>query len=220
MTARTVPLIRRAARFARDRRAVTSLEFAILLPLLVGLYLGSAEVAQGIAIKRKVTLTAHAVADLSSQYTAINNGQMSNILNAASAIIAPYTSSNLRATVSEISINAQGQATVVWSDSLNGTALPIGQSVTVPSALAVPNTFLILGQAQYSYSPTYWICSDQRADAERSDLFDAAAVDVGCPQRIVMRHAQGIGRAVVDLIFSMAKREVTFASGTVAISRL
>ena len=155
MTARTVPLIRRAARFVRDRRAVTSLEFAILLPLLVGLYLGSAEVAQGIAIKRKVTLTAHAVADLSSQYTAINNGQMSNILNAASAIIAPYTSSNLQATVSEISINAQGQATVVWSDSLNGTALPIGQSVNVPSALAVPNTFLILGQAQYSYSPTY-----------------------------------------------------------------
>jgi Flp pilus assembly protein TadG len=154
MTARTVPLIRRAARFARDRRAVTSLEFAILLPLLVGLYLGSAEVAQGIAIKRKVTLTAHAVADLSSQYTAINNGQMSNILNAASAIIAPYTSSNLQATVSEISINAQGQATVVWSDSLNGTALPIGQSVMVPSALAVPNTFLILGQAQYSDSPT------------------------------------------------------------------
>jgi Flp pilus assembly protein TadG len=155
MTARTVPLIRRAARFVRDRRAVTSLEFAILLPLLVGLYLGSAEVAQGIAIKRKVTLTAHAVADLSSQYTAINNGQMSNILNAASAIIAPYTSGNLQATVSEISINAQGQATVVWSDSLNGTALPIGQSVTVPAALAVPNTFLILGQAQYSYSPTY-----------------------------------------------------------------
>jgi Flp pilus assembly protein TadG len=155
MTAGTVPLIRRAARFVRDRRAVTSLEFAILLPLLVGLYLGSAEVAQGIAIKRKVTLTAHAVADLSSQYTAINNGQMSNILNAAPAIIAPYTSGNLQATVSEISINAQGQATVVWSDSLNGTALPIGQSVTVPSALAVPNTFLILGQAQYSYSPTY-----------------------------------------------------------------
>jgi Flp pilus assembly protein TadG len=155
MTTRTVPLIRRAARFVRDRRAVTSLEFAILLPLLVGLYLGSAEVAQGIAIKRKVTLTAHAVADLSSQYTAINNGQMSNVLNAASAIIAPYTSSNLQATVSEISINAQGQATVVWSDSLNGTALPIGLSVTVPPALAVPNTFLILGQAQYSYSPTY-----------------------------------------------------------------
>ena len=30
----------------------------------------------------------------------------------------------------------------------------------------------------------------------------------------------GIGSAVVDLIFSIAKRDVTFFSGTVAISRL
>jgi hypothetical protein len=30
----------------------------------------------------------------------------------------------------------------------------------------------------------------------------------------------GIGSAVVDLIFSMAKREVTFFSGTAAIKRL
>jgi len=155
MTTHTIRLILRAARFVRDHRAVTSVEFAILLPLMVGLYLGSAEVSQGIAIKRKVTLTAHAVADLSTQYTAINNAQMTNILNAASAIITPYPSASLSATVSEISINAQGKATVVWSDSLNGTALPVGQTVTVPAALAVPNTYLILGQAQYSYNPTY-----------------------------------------------------------------
>ncbi len=155
MAAGTVLLIRRLARFVRDRGAVTSVEFAILLPLMVGLYLGSAEVSQGIAVKRKVTLTAHAVADLSTQYTAINNAQMTNILNAASAIIAPYAAANLQTTVSEISINAQGQATVVWSDTLNGTALTVGQSVTVPSALAVPNTYLILGQAQYAYNPTF-----------------------------------------------------------------
>ena len=155
MIAHTAHLIQRFARFARDHRAVTSVEFAILLPLMLGLYLGCAEVALGIAIKRKVTLTAHAVADLSTQYTAINNAQMSNILNAASAIIAPYPSASLTATVSEIAINAQGQASVVWSDSLNGTALPVGQVVSVPAALAVPNTYLILGQAQYSYNPTY-----------------------------------------------------------------
>jgi len=155
MTTRIAELLHRLARFAQDRRAVTSVEFAILLPLMVGLYLGSAEVTQGIAIKRKVTLTAHAVADLSTKYTAINNADMSNILNAASAIIAPYPAGTLQATVSEIAINAQGQASVVWSDTLNGTALTVGQSVTIPSALATPNTYLILGQAQYSYNPTY-----------------------------------------------------------------
>ncbi len=155
MTAFAVRLTCPLARFVKDRRAVSAVEFAILLPLMLALYLGAAEVTQGIAVKRKVTLTARAVADLSSQYTAIDAADMSNILNAASAIIAPYAAANLQATVSEISINGQGQGTVVWSNTLNGSALTVGQAVTVPSALAVPNTYLILGQAQYSYNPTY-----------------------------------------------------------------
>ena len=114
----------------------------MLLPLMMTLYLGSVEVSQGIAADRKVELTAHALADLSSQYTDITNADMSNILNAGSAIIAPYPTANLQEVVSEISINAQGAGTVVWSDTLNGTALTVGQTVTVPSSLAVPNTYL------------------------------------------------------------------------------
>ncbi len=46
-------------------------------------------------------------------------------------------------------------ASVVWSDTLNGTALTVGQTVTIPSSLAVPNTYLLLAQVQYSYNPTY-----------------------------------------------------------------
>jgi hypothetical protein len=57
--------------------------------------------------------------------------------------------------VSELAINAQGVASVAWSDTLNGTARSVGQVVTIPSALAVPNTYLILSEVQYSYTPTY-----------------------------------------------------------------
>lgn len=156
VTALVVGLPDRLVRFLRDRRAVAALEFAIILPLMLVLYLGCVEVTQGIAIKRKVTLTAHTVADLTSQQTAVSAAEMANIFNAAAAIMAPYPSANLQAVVAEVAIDGQGQATVVWSSaSQNGTALTAGQSVTVPSALAVPNTYLILGQAQYSYDPTY-----------------------------------------------------------------
>jgi hypothetical protein len=44
---------------------------------------------------------------------------------------------------------------VVWSDTLGGTALTVGSTVSIPSALAVPNTYLILSQVTYSYNPTY-----------------------------------------------------------------
>jgi len=145
----------RLARFVHDRRGVSALEFAMLLPLMMTLYLGSVETSQGIAASRKVTLTAHTLADLSSQYTDITNADMSNILNAASAIMAPYPVAGLQAVVSELSINAQGQASVVWSDTLNGTARSVGQVVNIPSALAVPNTYLLLSEVQYGYNPTY-----------------------------------------------------------------
>ena len=142
-------------RFAGDCRGISAVEFAMLFPVMLTLFLGSVEASQGIATDRKVELIAHALADLSSQYTAITNADMTNILNAGSAIIAPYTTAGLNEVVSEISIDAQGNASVVWSDTLDGTALTVGQTVTVPSSLAVPNTYLVLAQVQYSYNPTY-----------------------------------------------------------------
>jgi Flp pilus assembly protein TadG len=94
------------------------------------------------------------VADLASQYTSITAADMTNILNASSDVIAPYSATTLKSVVSELSIDGQGQATVVWSSTLNGTALTVGQTVNVPSALAVPNSYLLLGQATYGYVVT------------------------------------------------------------------
>ena len=109
--------LRRIAHLVADRRGVSSVEFALLLPIMMTLYLGSVEASQGIAQNRKVTLAAHALADLASQYTDITDADMANILAAGPAIVTPYSSSgNLQEVVSELAINAQGQATVVWSD--------------------------------------------------------------------------------------------------------
>jgi len=159
MTAKLPALTRRLTdtltRFAAERCGLAAVEFALLLPLLLTLFLGGVEVSQGVATHRKVTLTARALADVASQYTSITNSDMSDILNASSDIIAPYATSKLQSVVSELSINAQGQATVVWSDTLNGTARPVGQVVSIPSGLAVANSYLILGEASYSYNPTY-----------------------------------------------------------------
>ena len=147
--------IHQLRRFFGDIRGVSAIEFAMLLPLMMTLFLGSVEATQGIATKRKVTLTAHALADLASQYTDITNLDISNILSAGSAIIAPYPAINLQEVLSEISINAHGQAAVVWSDTLNGTALTVGQIINIPAALVVPNSYLLLAQVFYNYKPTY-----------------------------------------------------------------
>jgi Flp pilus assembly protein TadG len=147
-------LRRRLGGLAGDERGVSAVEFAMLLPLMLSLYLGAVELSQGIAADRKVTLTARTVADLVSQAFSINNADMTNSLNAASAVMAPYPVGNLKVTVSSVQIDANSKATIAWSDTLNGTARGVGSTVTLPSALLVANTYLIWGEVQYTYKPT------------------------------------------------------------------
>jgi Flp pilus assembly protein TadG len=59
-------LRRRLLRCVQDERGVSAVEFALLLPLMVTLYLGGVEISQGLTIDRKVTLVARTVADLAT----------------------------------------------------------------------------------------------------------------------------------------------------------
>jgi len=140
--------------WARDPRGVAAVEFSIILPFMLLLYLGSFEAGNGFAVQFKAALASRAVADLASQYTSINNGTMTGILGAASTVVAPYSASGMVVTVSEITTDSGGQSTITWSDSLNGTAHPVGQSVTLPTALQIANTSLIWSEVTYPYQPT------------------------------------------------------------------
>jgi Flp pilus assembly protein TadG len=140
------------SRFRRDLAGVSAVEFALVLPLMLTLYLGSSEVSQGIAANRKVTLMARTAADLASQVTSISNSDMSNLLNASAAVMQPYSTAPLKITVSSVLIDAQGKATIDWSDTRNGTAHSKGEAVTLPSALSVPGS-LIWAEIQYTYTP-------------------------------------------------------------------
>lgn len=143
----------RARRFAGDREGISALEFAIVLPFMVTLYLGGTELGDGLAVQYKSTLVARTVADLASQYVSIDNATMSGILGAASTVVAPYSATNMVVTVSEITTNASGQGTITWSDSLNGTPHTVGSSVALPTQLQIANTSFILGEVSYPYTP-------------------------------------------------------------------
>jgi Flp pilus assembly protein TadG len=151
--ARRTGTLARMRAFGRERRGVAAIEFAVLLPLFLILYLGTFEVGQGISIKLNNSLAARTVADLASQFTNIYNADMTSILGASTTVMAPYPTQPFSVTVSQVTVDANGNATVAWSDSLNGTARSVGQSVTLPAGMNAPNTSLIWGETQYVYTP-------------------------------------------------------------------
>jgi Flp pilus assembly protein TadG len=146
-------LRRRLSGCAHDERGVSAVEFALLLPLMVTLYLGGVEVSQGLTIDRKVTLVARTVADLAAQAQKITNGDMTNILDASTAVMLPYSTAQAKVTVSQVTIDSDGNATIAWSDSKNGTPRAPGSSVTLPAALNSPNSSLIWSEVSYDYKP-------------------------------------------------------------------
>lgn len=141
------------SRFARDKRGISAVEFAFVAPLMITMYLGVVEVSDGVAADRKVTLTAGALANLTAQSQTLVTADMTNIFNASTAILKPYSTSNLTATVSCIKIDSTGKATIAWSATSGGSARAVGSGAAIPAALAVPSTSLVWSEVAYAYTP-------------------------------------------------------------------
>jgi Flp pilus assembly protein TadG len=141
--------------FIAARGGATAVEFALLLPALLLLYLGGYELTRALSTYRKVTDTTTEIASIVSQYSTMSSSDVSSVLGASTQIMAPNSTANLKLVLSEISTDAHSNATVTWSQAYNGgTVLTAGSAVTLPAGLAMANTSYILVQTAYSYTPT------------------------------------------------------------------
>ena len=145
------------ARFVRSTNGVAAIEFAFIAPVIfamVGLIvLGGI----GFEINRKVTQVATTLINLAALQTNIGASSgtynYSQILSAASLVIAPYAPSQVSLTLSEVKTNGSGTGVVVWSQATGGaTPLGVGSSYPVPANLSSSN-YVLVGAASYVYNP-------------------------------------------------------------------
>ena len=81
----------------RSRQPVSQpLNSPLILPVMLMLYLGMAEVTQGVNINRKLTVLSRTVADITSRASdGIDNSEMDDIFAAALSVMAPYDASQV-----------------------------------------------------------------------------------------------------------------------------
>lgn len=140
-------------RLAGDRSAIAAVEFALILPLLLTLYLGTIEIANGLAVKQKVTHVSSSLGDLVTQSEVITDADMRNILDAAASVMAPYPAKLLRIKVTGVAINKKGKGKVKWSDARNDTPESKGSKFALPSEVRVANSFLVVAEVGYTHTP-------------------------------------------------------------------
>ena len=141
----------------KDRRGIAATEFAIIVPIMLVMFFGTVEFSSAVAVDRKVTLVAQTLSDLTAQSTTVAaNPDLANFCAASAAILTPYSATPTKATISELYVDpATLQARVQWSYSCQGgAARAVSSTVTIPTAIAVGGSYLILSEVSYLYTPT------------------------------------------------------------------
>lgn len=135
-------------RFACDQRGGAALEFALLLPILVSLQLGSVELVRAFEAQRRIAHVAAAMADVVSQGRTVSTAQLNDAFISGQVLVAPLSTTPLGLRVSSITANAQGATSADWTVTQNwtGAAAP-----SIPAGYLDPGESAIVADASYSW---------------------------------------------------------------------
>lgn len=149
------------SRFARSRAGVSAVEFALILPLMLTLWAGMAELSHAIGVWRKVTLLARTVADLTSQGDSadpIAAATMSDILAASTAVLRPLAGSSAGIVVSAMGVYATTPlnpkvCSSVASSNAAARSAGVATDLAVPAEFAAPGGRYVLAEVSLNYAP-------------------------------------------------------------------
>lgn len=139
-------------RFGRDDSGVSAVEFALLAPVMITLYFGSAEFCQGFMAQKRMGHATSQVADIVSQGGTLKADDLDDTFAVAQLIMAPFPSAPLKMRVSGVTRDSNGVAKIDWSRGSGLTALGVGAVVTVPAGMIANGESTILSEATYDYA--------------------------------------------------------------------
>ncbi|MCY0149193.1 pilus assembly protein [Hoeflea sp. G2-23] len=152
MTGVLIGLRRIVRKLRGNRDGVGAVEFALIAPVLIVLYMGSLEVSVALSVNKKLARAASTVADLITQEDSVNKAKLASMDNVAQSVMTPFRSDGMVLKVTGIAINDAGIAKVAWSwKNDNTTPYTANSTQTLPTNLAIPNTFLVRTELEFDY---------------------------------------------------------------------
>lgn len=159
-------LLRFATRPLADESGIAAVEFAFLAPVALGFLSLAYASGQGLSVYHKTVETAHIVTDMVSrtsyspssvaQAEQLSSTNLDGDLALGQLVMYPNDSTNLQVVMTELKLDTTHlTAQVVWSEGYNGgVALACGATVVLdPSYYQSGATYLLYGQASYTYQP-------------------------------------------------------------------
>ncbi len=137
--------------FRKDCEGVAAVEFALIAPLMIALFIGTLEVSAAVSVNRKVSRISSVVGDLVTQNDELTGNAINAIMDVAGDIMAPY-SNIVKIRITGITVE-DGDATVVWSCNSHWSSAGVGEDYNVPDSIRTDGTFLVAARVQTDYQP-------------------------------------------------------------------
>jgi Flp pilus assembly protein TadG len=165
-------------RLAQGGAAVV--EFALIMPLMLLLYIGSVEASALISMDRRVQSVAGAVGDLVARHNgSIDAVTLKDYFRASGGIMTPYPPAGLKQVVTQVKVEKNGTAKVVWSrqfiNGVCGKGTDHAENTTFdlpqPMVDVARENHVIVAEASFSYLPMYGIIYQQPIQLHRENYF-------------------------------------------------
>ena len=153
-------MMRRARNLMTHQGGTALIEFALVLPIMITLFLGVFEGTRIVAASMRLANAAQSVADMIAQQSNITSTTMTNFCNGGQLSMTPLSGTSLKVAVAEVT-NNNGSLVVDWNDTTCNSATTIANATTLATTL-VPNAndSVVIVQATYAYtSPISYVLS-------------------------------------------------------------
>ncbi|MCQ8784220.1 TadE/TadG family type IV pilus assembly protein [Mangrovibrevibacter kandeliae] len=142
----------RLRRFLGDRRAMGAVEFALIAPFLLTLYLGGSELSMLFILKKKVQHVGLTISDLVTKRSTLSKAEIDGMFALSDSIVEPYDPDLLQLRITAISIDGTGKSKVAWTRARSNST-----SLAVPSLPAdfngLRDTTIVIAETRYPYTP-------------------------------------------------------------------
>ena len=132
----------------RDRRGASAIEFAMIVPVLIGLYVGAVELGNALTINRRTSAIAATAADLVAQVKEVKTADLQDVVKASSSVMTPYSEAPLTIVVSSVVADQNNNGKVAWSCANKGSGRAKDSSYAVPAGLTQAELAKAVGTTQ------------------------------------------------------------------------
>ena len=138
-----------------NEQGISAVEFALIAPLLIVLYLGAIELSLLMEVDRRITQTTASLGDLTARLSTVTDSDMTEMFAAAKIMMQPYDATTAGMRITSIVDKGDGNPKVAWSDAHVLSPYEPGTTVDLPDGIMPSPGSIILAEVQYNYESKF-----------------------------------------------------------------